>query len=74
MELGTRNVKVRVGRRAKEPTSEEMFVFLEPDGIFVYVMSDMFHYRRNFIKVTIFIEILNYSGFSLCINGIFLIF
>lgn len=26
MELGTRNVKVQVGRRAKEPASEEMFV------------------------------------------------
>lgn len=50
--IGARKVKVGIGRKVKEPGSEEMHVFLEPDGIHVYIVSDMFHYTGNFIKVT----------------------
>lgn len=49
--IGTRKVNVVTGRKVKEPRSEEMLVFLEPSGIHVYIMSDMFDYTGNFIKM-----------------------
>lgn len=47
------------GRKVKEPRSEEILVFLEPSGIHVYIMSDMFDYTGNFMKMAYNIHLLN---------------
>lgn len=57
--IGTRKVKVVTGRKVKEPRSEEILVFLEPSGIHVYIMSDMFDYTGNFMKMAYNIHLLN---------------